>query len=193
MLPAESHAVPSLNDVFAHNIALLNVLKRAEISSIVPLMLLPKSALPEIPGIKDVRAAQIAEALAGHGLGHRTVNDRACDFLTSEFGSIQDAPIDALHVTSVRHFGAYIRPLYAPLRLVQILGKVNPGMTIGSLLRMERTQVHQEILEYLHDVIPVHQFRRDMSAIDTRLILLNEGFRIGSLTNQLVIGLYVGR
>lgn len=125
--------MPTLEAVFGDNSRVFRPLQRANIETVTPVMLLPREQLiTGIHGIGKNSATYITGALAQKDLPHRRLNDRLADFLDQTFGSVDAAPIGALHMASV-FSEVCTRTYYARLSLIRFLESRHPHMTIDEL------------------------------------------------------------
>lgn len=125
--------LPSLAAVLGDNSTAMKALRQAHVHSIVPVMLMPAEVLvSDIKGIGPHTATYITGALARHGLKHHQFNSRARDFVKREFGSIEAAPISALHIAFTGNENC-TRPMYAHIQLIDLLASIMPSMTVLDL------------------------------------------------------------
>lgn len=193
VLPADPHhVVPSLDEVFAGNSALLSALKRAKVWSVVPIMLLPKQVLIELPGIKEHRATYIRGALAEHGLGQISLHEKPRDFLAQQFGSVANTPVSALHVVTIRQLDIGCRPKYAPLHMIRVLAHLDPNTTIDDLMQMSESNILDIATGNLHFGPVIEQMRdEDIPEINARLLKIDPRFKIGKFLDAEIVKLRV--
>lgn len=171
--------LPSLHRVFGHNRPLMRAFKEANIRSIVPVMLLPREVLiKDVPGIGKDRATYITGALADHGLGHHSFNEKLEDFLCDQFGCVEDSPVSVLNIVVMRN-NVYSRPQYSPLFTLQTIEMIDPLFTVLDILRSS----HAELMDMLEDRIPfgpqLQRVTGDLRDIKWRLYYWEPDGRIG--------------
>jgi len=182
--------IPSLDHVFGHNPSLMKALGRAHITSVVPVMLLPKHVLMEFNGIGERTATYITGALAHKGLGHHHFNEKLCDFVDEQFGCLEKAPVMVLSVVTLRDNVA-ARPYYVPLQLLQLIDDVNPRFSVGDLLSssprdllemVEERVVFGPLLNRLKGDVPDINWRLSQWDPDAYIGVLSDGARRGHLS-----------
>lgn len=125
--------IPSLDRVFGHSTHLMRAFENANITSTVSVMLLPKQVLMEFNGIGARTASLIHHELTRRGLGHHSFNEKLADFVTDQFGRIEDAPLAVLNVVTMRDH-EMTRPYYMPLQLLRLMERLEPHLTLGKVM-----------------------------------------------------------
>ena len=146
----------------------MHAFEKANITSVVPVMLLPRQVLMEFDGIGERTAAYITKALAQKGLAHRQLCDRLGDFIDQQFGCIENAPVSALNVVSLRN-NVTARPYYAPLLLLLLIEQVNPHFTVGELAAADNDELLAMVEERIVFGPRVHRLKGDAIDINWRL------------------------
>ncbi|MGV9001879.1 MAG: hypothetical protein ACOH18_02895 [Candidatus Saccharimonadaceae bacterium] len=136
--------VPTLTEAFGKNYRLKAAFNNAGFKTVVPIMMLPREALLEIPGIAVASAMRVAKTLKHYDLGQHIISERMSEFIESEFGRVRDAPIGVLQVTIVRS-GDTNRPYFAPLDVIDMLEKIEPEMKIRQLLLMPAARILSDL------------------------------------------------
>lgn len=124
----EKAAVNLLNDLFS--------------GSIAPILLLTEQSLSDVDGIGAKTMRFIKERLEAHRLVLRDFCERVDNRAIELYRSIDNTPIQALYIMSASTGIATFSHYYAS-PAVQLLSRLNPTMTIGELVAMDRVQLGQ--------------------------------------------------
>lgn len=179
--------IPSLISVFGRNAGLMQAFRLAYVTSPVPVMLLPRQVLTEFDGIGERTSLYITHALREAGLPHLTFGENACDFMDAHFGSIEDAPVMALSVVSLRDAVAS-RPYFAPLQMLHLLSEIAPHFTVRSLLTTTKDGLMEMVEEHVTFGPRMERLEHDLREINWRLSWWNEQFVIGGLSSTRRLG-----
>lgn len=171
--------LPSIREAFAHHMSLSRALKLADFNSIVPLMLLPREALLDIKGVAVSSASHISKTLKRYRLGHHVMCEKMSEFIKSEFGSVENAPIGVLQVFVLRN-GMINRPVYSPLELITLLETCDPEMKVMELSTKSANQVRAMAKPLIDGGIQIHNLDEDIKHLASRL----DAYGLGFLANQ---------
>ena len=138
--------IPRLADVFSQDHTLLTTLRKARITNVIPLTLLSRETLMQLNGIGHKSARRITELLHDAGLDQYVFSQSLTAFVNQTYGSIEDTPVSALHVVTVRDHYLPVQ-VYAPLPLITFLSEFEPHMVISDLLGMTRQQIQAFVNE----------------------------------------------
>lgn len=160
--------LPTLSKLFGGHKSLTRAFLDAGVTSVVQLMLLPREALRDIHGITDRSAVHVIDILEQRGLKHRLLTQRMSEFLYEQFNVVEDAPIGALQVITMRS-GQISHPVFAPLETLKVLEIADPDMTIVQLMCMSRDGLHAMMMSLIADGILIHDLDEDIRQISSRL------------------------
>lgn len=163
-----SSTLPSITEAFGGNYRLMAALNQAGFKSVVPLMMLPREALLEIPGIGISSAVLVTKTLKKYGYGQHNICERMSTFIEEQFGSIEDAPISTLQVTVVRE-DIVNRPVFAPLEIISLLEDIESHFTIRDLIRMSRDEVRSLVQSQAAFGMQIHDLPEDIKHLAIRL------------------------
>ena len=187
MTITDPNDLPSLSRAFGHNAYLMKTFHNADITSVIPLMLLPRfDLISDIKGIGERTATCVAKTLAGNGLEQRTFHERMTDFIDRRFGCIEDAPIGVLTVVTLRHtIGETVirRPHYTPLQLIQLLEEINPHLKVIDLLELSDDAMMRMLEEHVIFGPILHRLRGDLTDVNWRLHQWDPAMKIGALAS----------
>ena len=124
----EKAIIGKLNDLFS--------------GSIAPILLLTEQSLAEINGIGLKTMRFIKNRMEAHRLVPRDFCERVDNRAVQLYGGIDKTPIQALYIMSANAGIATFSHYYAS-PAVQLLSRLNPTMTIGELIEMDRVQLGQ--------------------------------------------------
>lgn len=142
--------MPSLDEAVAlTDPRLSGVLKRAGITSVVPLMFMSRGELIDLPGISNGWARKIENMLKASKLHQRDLNEPLARFVERAFGGVGNISIAALNLVFVRYPRCVVA-LYAPLYSIQELLRINPTMSLIDLTGLSR----DGLKEVIASVIP---------------------------------------
>ena len=149
----EKAIIGKLNDLFS--------------GSIAPILLLTEQSLAEVDGIGPKAMRFLKERLEAYRLEMRDFCERVDDRAVQLYGSIDKTPIQALYVMSASA-GIATFSHYYDSPAVKLLSRLNPSMTIGDLIEMDRVQLGQYFA--LHGVsIDSHRSNILINEITARL------------------------
>lgn len=135
--------------------------------SIAPLLLLTRESLPEIKGLGPRSVRLIVDRMAIHDLRARDYEEPAEKRAALLYGTIHKAPIQALYVFSVS-YGTARFTHYVDSRVVSLLCRLDPSMTLGELTEMSRTDL-RKYLKMKGVVIETHIFDQFVRELRNRL------------------------
>lgn len=180
---ADPSDIPSLDHVFGHNRPLMKAFEQAYITSVVPVMLLPKQVLMEFHGIGERTATYITGALAQNGRGHHRFDEKIVDFVDEQFGNVEAAPVSILNVVTLRHqIGP--RQYYRPLELLKLIDEVNPQYTIGQLMQATTHELLEMLEHRVHFGPMLEALMVDLKDVNWRLYWWEEAMKVGSLRSS---------
>lgn len=171
--------LPSLREIFGSNHRLMKTLSEAGFKTVTPLMLLPLGSLQTVREIGPRSDASITKLLAHNGLERRKYYEKLPAFMSNLYGTIENAPVGALHVAVVRR-QAVNYPTYAPLEAITLFEEFEPHMTIGDLVKMGRRQLQYVLGSSDGDELPVHSPEDDLMSIEARLAYLQSGLTVAA-------------
>lgn|GEM_PF-3814921 len=165
--------MPSLEETFGSNPAVLDLLNKAGFTSVAPLMLLPRPALIGVSAgqhrkIDHRSATKVSQQLSKRGLKQHDLNEPMAKFIDEQFGCIDDAPISIMQVTIMRNAHANL-PVFAPLEVVGLLEDIEPHMTMLDLVRMTRHEVRDMVEERAAFGLRIHNLHEDLKHLALRL------------------------
>jgi len=160
--------IPTLAEAFGDRKSLMKSLHKAGFKSIVPLMMMPREALLELPGIGMSSVLVISRTLKKHRLSQHVFSDRMSVFIDKQFGCIEDAPISVLQVTIVRN-DQLNRPVFAPLEIISLLEDIEPRMTVMDLIRMSREEIRVMVQVQSSFGLHLHDLAEDLKHLAIRL------------------------
>jgi len=160
--------LPTVDEAFGHSTQIRKALHQAHITSLVPLMLLPREALMDIPGIGSTAAHRISRTLARLGLGHHGLCEKMSEFIDKQFGCIEDAPVSVLQVAITRTMDATV-PVYAPLELVYLIESLEQDYVVGDLTMMPGGFLRAMVENTIDNGFMVHDLDEDFKHLGSRL------------------------
>ena len=110
--------------------------------SIAPILLLTEQSLAEINGLGPKTLRFMKERLEAYRLEMRDFCERVDDRAITLYGSVEQTPIQALYIMSASQ-GIATFSHYYDSPAVKLLSRLNPTMTIGELIEMDRVQLGQ--------------------------------------------------
>jgi len=178
--------VPSLERAFGHDAYLMKTFKDANITSIIPLALLLSDNLrDDIKGIGPRTARRIADILAENDLEQRQFGESLPDYIDRQFGCIEDAPIAALTVVTLRRTIGTVttrRSHYTPVRLLRLLEERNRHLRVLDLLKATEDQLIEMVEERVMFGPILHKLRSDLIEITWRMRHWDPNMHVGILT-----------
>lgn len=163
--------LPSLELVFKKHPYLRYALYEQKFKTIAPVMMLCREALMEVHGLGYTCAKTVTDALAQHGLPHHQLNEHMPEFLVKAFGSVDAAPIGALHIEKFEHeLGSNFR--LARLKLISLLEEVDPHLAIGNLTTFTVEQLLDLMQNQCASIDLVREMIPEIEAVNHRLLTL---------------------
>jgi len=174
--PISVSALPTVSEAFEHEYRLRKAFNLLGVHSLIPIMLMPREALMELPFIGASSAHRITKILHGLNLSHRTIYEKLTRFIDDQFGCIEDAPIGVLQVATVRTSAA-TRPHLAPLDTINALEVYDREMTVLALTSQTRQEVRKMAQMALNATgRQVHDLDEDLKHLSSRLSYFGADF-----------------
>ena len=171
-----THPIPTITEVFKHDLRLLSALRNAGFKSVVPVMLMPREALIDFDGIASPSASNVTKALARFNFGHHSLCERMSVFIEEQFGSVEDAPISILQVAVVHTDVTCSRLQFDPLPTIYALEDLEPEMLIADLVRMTSREVQTEAQKQANAGFPLGDIGKDVKKMASRLAFFDLEF-----------------
>ena len=184
--------IPSLEQVFGDNEHLMRAFSRANITSVVTLMTLPRELLlNDIDGIGEYAVQHISRQLAAHNLEHRAFTEKLPHFIARLFGSIEDAPVAVLNTVLLRSAlstqpqgTVTCRAHYAPIQLLQLVEEIDPQFSVEDILNRSETELITLLSQHF-EIRPIRvRLQSDVKDINWRLNWWNHKLHVGCFRSQ---------